>query len=201
MESKDRQSTLTPEILARKWGIGVETAAKTLEVTTHKGMLRSNMPYDCKVRQCFNLLKFPTVGGTWYTDTAFANVKSIRGMKCSQIWTNGLGFDHFHPLEAKPDVHQSLSWFIKDVGIPNLVISDDPNAQVAGEFGKIASIHHIKLYSPWQNWAESSIRELKRVTIRLMRKHNTPQRTWCYAGESAARIRRLTASVLCGGRT
>jgi hypothetical protein len=23
-----------------------------------------------------------TVGGTWYTDTAFANVKSIRGMKC-----------------------------------------------------------------------------------------------------------------------
>jgi hypothetical protein len=156
-------------------------------------MVRSNMPYDHKVRQRFNQLKFPTIGGTWYTDTAFANVKSIRGMKCSQIWTNSLGFDHFHPLEAERDVHQSLSRFIQEVGIPNLVISDDSNAQVAGEFGKIASLHHIKRmftmpYSPWQNQAESSIRELKKATIRLMRKHNAPRRTWCYAGESAARI-------------
>jgi hypothetical protein len=194
------------ENLSRKWGIGLETAAKTLEVTTHKGMVRSNMPYDRKVRQRFNQLKFPTVGGTWYTDTAFANVKSIRGMNCSQIWTNGLGFDHFNPLETTRDVHQSLTRFIQDVGIPNLVISDDLNAQVAGEFGKIASLHHIKRmitmpYSPWQNRAESSIRELKWATIRLMRKHDAPQRTWCYAGEAAARIRRLTASDLCGGRT
>jgi hypothetical protein len=34
-----------------------------------------------------------------------------------------------------------------------------------------------------------------------MRKHRAPRRTWCYAGEAAARIRRLTASDLCGGRT
>jgi hypothetical protein len=175
VESKDRRSVLTLETLAHKWGIRLEIAAKTLEVMTHKGMVRSNMPYDRKVRQCFNQLKFPTVGGTWYTNTAFANVKSIRGMKCSQIWTNSLGFDH--PLEAKRDMHQSLTQFIQDVGIPNLVISDDSNAQVAGEFGKIASLHHIKRmimmpYSPWRNWAESSIRELKRATIRLMRKHD-----------------------------
>jgi hypothetical protein len=175
---------LTPETLTRKWGIGLERAAKTLEVTTHKVPVRSNMPYDRKVRQRFNQLKFPTVGGTWYTDTAFANVKYIRGMKCSQIWTNGLGFDHFHPLEAKRDVHQSLTRFIQDVGIPNLVISDDSNAQVAGEFGKIASLHHIKrmitmLYSPWHNRTESSIRELKRATIHLMRKHDAPLGTWC----------------------
>jgi hypothetical protein len=197
---------LTPETLARKWGIGLDTAAKMLEVTTHKGMVRLIMPYDCKVRQRFNQLKFLTVGGTWYTDTAFASVKSIRGMKCLQIWTNSLGFDHFHPLEAKRDVHQSLTRFIQDVGIPNLVISDDSNAQVAGEFGRIVLLHHIKRmimmpYSPWQNRAESSIRELKRATIRLMQKHNTLRRTWCYAGEAVARIRRLTASDLCGGRT
>jgi hypothetical protein len=33
MQSKDKQSVLTPEILARKWGIGIETADRTLEVT------------------------------------------------------------------------------------------------------------------------------------------------------------------------
>jgi hypothetical protein len=125
-------------------------------------------------------------------------------MKCSQVWTNGLVFDQFHPLEAKRDVHQSLTQFIQDVSIPNLVISNDSNAQVAGEFGKIASLHHIKRmltmpYSPWQNRAERSIRELKRVTICLMRKHNAPRRTWCYAVEAAARIRRLTTNDLCGG--
>jgi hypothetical protein len=128
------------------------------------------MPYDHKVRQCFNQLKFLTIGGTWYTDTAFANVKSIRVMKCSQVWTNGLVFDQFHPFQAERDVHQSLMWFIQDVSIPNLVISDDSDAQVVGEFGKIESLHHIKRmltmpYSPWQNRAESLIRELKRATI------------------------------------
>jgi hypothetical protein len=104
MESKDRQSTLTPEILARKWGIRLETAEKTLEVTTHKGTVRPNMPYDCKVRQRFNQLKFSTVGGTWYTDTAFENVKSIRGTKCLQIWTNGLGFVSVHNLVSAQSV-------------------------------------------------------------------------------------------------
>jgi hypothetical protein len=44
------------------------------------------------------------------------------------------------------------------------------------------------------------IRELKRATIRLLRKHNAPRRTWCYAGEAAARIWRLTAIDLHGGR-
>jgi hypothetical protein len=103
-------------------------------------------------------------------------------------------------------VHQSLTRFIQDVSIPNLVISDDSNTQVAGEFGKIVSLHHIKRmltmpYSPWQNQAESLIRELKQAPLRLMRKHNAPRRTWCYAGEAAARIRRLTTNDLCGGRT
>jgi hypothetical protein len=206
LQSKDKRSVLTPEILARKWGIGLETATQTLSVTTHKGMVQSNMPYDRKVRQRFNQLKYPTVGGTWYTDTAFGSVKSMRGMNCVQVWTNGLGFDLFHPLAHERDVSQSLSKFIQDVGIPNLVISDDSKAQVAGEFGNIASLHHIKRmltmpYSPWQNRAEASIRELKRATIRLMRRHHAPRRTWCYAGEAAARIRRLTASDLNGGRT
>jgi hypothetical protein len=34
-----------------------------------------------------------------------------------------------------------------------------------------------------------------------MRKHNAPRRTWCYAGEASARVQRLTANDLCGGRT
>jgi hypothetical protein len=99
----------------------------------------------------FQPAQFLTIGGTWYTDTAFTNIKSIQGMKCSQVWTNSLGFDQFHPLESKRDVHQSLTQVIQDVGIPNLVMSDDSNAQVAGEFGKIVSLHHIKrmLTLPW----------------------------------------------------
>ena len=205
LQSTVQQSVLTPEILSRRWGIGLEKAEQTIGVTTHKGMLRSNMPHDRKVRQRFNQLKFPTIGGKWYTDTSYASVKSIRGMKCAQVWTNGKGYDVFHPIKAEKDAHMSLSRFIQDVGIPNLVISDDSQAQVAGEFGKIASLHHIKRmltmpYQPWQNRAEASIKELKRATIRLMRKHRAPRRTWCYAGEAASRIRRLTANELCGGR-
>jgi hypothetical protein len=156
LNSKDKRSVLTLEILARKWGIGLDAAEQTLNVTTHRGMLRSNMPHDQKVRQCFNHLKYLTIGSMWYTDTTFASVKSIPGMKCSQVWMNGLGYDLFHLLAAKRDVHLSLLNFIQDVGIPNLVILDNSNAQVEGEFGKLASKYHIKRmltmpYSPWHN--------------------------------------------------
>jgi hypothetical protein len=65
LSSKDKWSVLTPEVLSRKWGIGLDTTARTLSTTTHKGMVRSNMPHDHKVRQRFNQLKFATIGGTW----------------------------------------------------------------------------------------------------------------------------------------
>jgi hypothetical protein len=87
---------------------------------------------------------------------------------------NGLGYDLFHPLAAKRDMHLSLLKFIQDVGILNLVILDALNAQVVGEFGKLASKYHIKQmltmpYSPWHNCTEVLIKELEKATICLIR--------------------------------
>jgi hypothetical protein len=49
--------------------------------------------------------------------------------------------------------------------------------------------------------AESGRKQLKQATIRFMRKQNAPIRTWCYAGDTADWIWRLTANDPCGGQT
>jgi hypothetical protein len=77
---------------------------------------------------------------------------------------------NFYSLDAERDLHQSLTRFIQEVGIPNIVISDDSNAKAADGFSTIASVNHIRsmlimTISPWQNQAETLIREVKRQPI------------------------------------
>jgi hypothetical protein len=57
--------------------------------------------------------------------------------------------------------------------------------------------------SPWQNQAESKIKELKKLTRRVLRETSTPGQFWCYAIEWASKIRSLTAhdSMILGSRT
>jgi len=57
--------------------------------------------------------------------------------------------------------------------------------------------------SPWQNRAEAEIREVKRLTRRIMKSTLAPLSLWCYALEWAARVRSLTAHDLfiLGART
>lgn len=48
--SGDKLSVLTKEVLARRWGIGLETAEKTLKVTTQKGVRQVLHPVERRYR-------------------------------------------------------------------------------------------------------------------------------------------------------
>lgn len=70
-----------------------------------------------------------------------------------------------------------------------------------GEWGHIVRHYHIKqrtteAYSPWQNRAESAVRELKKLLSRALRKSGAPTELWYYAMEWAARVMSLTAHGL-----
>ena len=45
--SNDRHSIVTPEEVARKWNIGLETVKKTLKVMTHFGIRTAVHPMTC----------------------------------------------------------------------------------------------------------------------------------------------------------
>jgi Reverse transcriptase (RNA-dependent DNA polymerase) len=211
LSTTDRRSVLTPEVLSRRWGIGLETARRTLTATTQSGIRNVLMPGERKVRQRLDHLRYPSLKGHYYTDTMFATTRmSLRGHKTAQVFTNGYGYDRFYPMRDKKgsSTADALMQFIHDEGIPQVLISDNANEQVGDEFAKVCRHHHINRkmtvpYSPWRNLAEASVRELKVSIRRMLRRHNAPRRLWCFAGERAAAIRRLTAHDIpsLNGRT
>ena len=198
MSAKERKSTLTPEILARRWHIGLAAAKRTMIATTQTGLRNVLAPGERRIRQRMSHLKYPTLRGRFYTDTMFAKVKSLRGSKAAQVYTDGHGYDRFYPIATKREVPQTLVSLIHDVGIPQEIVSDNAGEEVHGDFQKSCRHYHIRQkqtvpYSPWSNAAEASIRELKTGIRRAMRRTNTPRRLWCYCGQWVAAIRRLTA--------
>ena len=89
--------------------------------------------------------------------------------------------------------------FIHESGILAWLAVDNAPEQNHARWNKIQREFHVRQtntepYSPWQNHAEGEIRELKKMIKHLTLRCHSPKRVWCFAGELAAAIQRLTAS-------
>jgi hypothetical protein len=122
--TSERHSSVTFENLSCKWNIGLETAKRTLQVTTQRGIRTAVHPLHhrrCRVDHLH--LNRRRLNGDWFTDTLFSTVISIQGNTCAQVFTNG-SFTTVHPLDSKAKVAQALTEFADDVGIPDSLLSD-----------------------------------------------------------------------------
>jgi hypothetical protein len=125
-----------------------------------------------------------------------------------QIFVNDIGYTYFTPMTLKSEASNALLEFIQNVGIPSSIHTDDAKELTSGKWREICRDHGIKQtqtepYTPYQNRAEVNIRELKKVTRRLMQRTNTPARLWDHCATYAAELRCLTAQPLFSlhGRT
>ena len=117
----------------------------------------------------------------------FSQTKLTRGNRVAQVFTNGLGYDHFYPLKTKSEADMVLMSFIHDVGIPPVLVSDNAPEEIHGRFCETCQRYRIKQeqvipHSPWQNLAEASIHEIKKGIHKVLRSTQAPKHTWCYAG-------------------
>jgi hypothetical protein len=195
----DSRSEIGPEHLAKAWHIGLQAATRTLQVTTQLGVCAIRHPAQRRFRTAMPHLRYPHLMGTWYADTLFFSVKSIRSFKCAHLIGNGMGFSRFTPMESKADAHLSLNGFIKQHGImENLVVDGDPTMaykdwkRTVREFRINQTI--TEPYSPCQNKAELDVREIKRGIRKFKRRTNSPKRLWCFLGELVAALRGFTAN-------
>jgi len=188
--------------LAQLWGIGIQTAEETISATTQKIIRSSVNPIERRYRTMQQQLRYRQLGGNggrFYSDTFFSTRKSITKKSCCQIFVNNVGFYHITPMEKESLANEALVEFIQHVGIPNHLHTDGAKTQTMGEWRKVVKKYHIKTsetepHSPWQNRAESGIRELKRHARRLMNRTSTPTCPWDYACLYAARIRNMTTN-------
>jgi len=177
---------VTPESLARKWNIDIETARKTIQYTTQKGVRNTVHPIERRFRTrqsqlCYNQL----IGrhGRFYTDTFFSKSMSLNSTTMAQLYINDLAFTKVYPMKLKSDIGDTLQTFIHDVGIPHSIHSDNAPQLMHGKFKRLCKDYGINTtytepYSPWQNRAEGGIRELKHHVQRKMNSKNVPSRLW-----------------------
>lgn len=136
-----KSGSITPDELARKWKIGIKTAARTLAATTHQcirttGMLARRYRTDMAQLRYKQLSR---VYGTFYCDYLKSYVKSIRGHIGGTLYTNKHGFIKFFPAETESseETGRSLRSFIDIVGLPYGIHSDNHKNFKEGFFKKI----------------------------------------------------------------
>jgi hypothetical protein len=77
LSATERESILTPEILSKRWGISVERAQKTIDVTSHEGIRNVFLPSEQKVWKKAPWMNYPAIKGSFYTYQFFSKIKSL----------------------------------------------------------------------------------------------------------------------------
>jgi len=139
LKTTESRSTITPELLAKRWCIGLPKASQTLKVTTQAGVRNVLVPSERKVRKKAPWLKFPNVKGRWYLDQMFSKVPSIHGDKGATVYTNGQGYDVIYPWKSKGHHPDTLMSLIHDVGIPQTLISDGAKELIHGRAKEVCN--------------------------------------------------------------
>lgn len=123
----DPECAITPDNIAKKWRIGLDSAKRTMRVTTQLGIRSLASPAQRRFNTAMPHLRYPKIHGTFYADTMKGTLMSIRGFKYAHIIGNGKGFSKLYPMITKGETVQSLDAFVKTYGIMDRLITDgDP---------------------------------------------------------------------------
>ena len=202
---RKRRGFVSPAQLAERWGIGLETAKKTVEATTqlavrdftHTKGGRRLKPYAWQ-------LHHPRRDTKVYTDTLFAKCTSLRGNKMAQVFFTEDHATHVFPMKERSEAHIALDDFFRRMGVPHTIVPDNAKELTMGDFKRKCQKHSVALepiepHTPNQNKAEgSAIKELKRQYRKLKIQRNFPEVIWDDALEWIAQIRSHTALNIAG---
>jgi transposase len=77
IDTRARDKALSVEEVSRRFGIGLETARKTLKATTQYGIRHAVYPLSCQDRADILQSKRQRLNDTFYTDTMFSPISQI----------------------------------------------------------------------------------------------------------------------------
>jgi hypothetical protein len=199
-----RGPSISKEYLSQLWGISLDTAAQTLQVTTQKGIKNAVHPIVRRFATKQMRLRYNQLGsrhGQFYSDTFFATTRSTRGNTLAQLYVNDIKYMRIMPMKRKSEAPFTLQELIQDVGVPAALHCDGAKELQLSKWRDICNDFGIKLtttepYSPGQNRAEVNIREAKKSIHRLMTRTRAPKSLWNYCATYVAEIISITANDL-----
>jgi len=119
------------------FGIGLETAERTLQVTTHLALRNAIHPIHRRFRTEVAQFCYPRLGEPhrkFHMNTFFASQPSLSRCTMGQMYTNNVHFTKFYPMHRKSDAPDTLLQFMQDIGIPSELHSDDAKLLIVRPF-------------------------------------------------------------------
>ena len=178
------RNCVSPEALSGKRDIGTTTANCTTKVTTQQCVRTVKHPsLQRRFRTNNRQLRYRRLNTTMFTNTYFSSIKSTRGHKCAQIWTNDIKYIRIEPIYAKSHAHHSAKNMFKNDGVPTKIVIDGAREQVIGKFKEACQdttvkVQHLQYNTHWANRSKGAVRENKRAARRTMKKLACPERLW-----------------------
>lgn len=195
----ERRSTLSPEILAKRWRISLRQAEQTIRATTQRGVRNiANPAISRRYKTNDRMLRYNRVPHVVFTDTLKSTVKSRRQNSYAQVYCTDFGWVRAYPMKLESEAHHTVSKLFKDIGVPWKMVMDNAKTQVLGKFRKKTKeadcpVRSTEPHSPFSNAAEGAVRELKKATGRLLTESGASKRVWDDCMEYAALVRSHTA--------
>jgi hypothetical protein len=158
-----RRGTPTLLELSKRWFIGLNSAKRTLERTTQRGVRDFTKSEGTRrLRHSTYQLMYRHLRLSVYTDTMFVSVQLLCGNKCAQVYTTWFQWVVAYPIPSKADAHFTLNRLHREYGIFHTIILDNAKELTQGEFRRKvlkagSYIAPIEAYSHNQNLAESAI--------------------------------------------
>ena len=194
-----RHHGISADVLAIKWGIGLDKAKRTLQPTIQYNVISAQKPLTRWYRTDFLPQRLCRLYCRFYTDTLFTKDKSIVGNTCAQIFTDW-GFIQIIPIRSKSEGGTKIDSINRDVGIVNEIFLENAPEQTVynKEMQRMARLTRMEVqttepYSLWQNKAESVIKIIKGKANRRRFQKNTPKWVWYFGMVYEADIYSRTA--------
>lgn len=90
INSETQHNSVTAEEVSKKFRCGLDTAKRTLEKTTQRGVQKSLNPLHRRYRSYHPDLHRNRLDLSMLSDTLFAKVKSLQGNMCAHLYTTGI---------------------------------------------------------------------------------------------------------------
>ena len=195
-----RGKAIDAATLAKRWGVSLKVAARTLGATTQNIVRTVLHPtLSRRFRTNDRQLRYRRLQHDMFTDTLESKQTSwFRQNKYAQVFATSFGWARVFPMKQKSEAHEGLSLLAQRDGVPPLMVMDNAKEQTMGQFRKKAKemncrVKQTEPYSPWQNACEGAIRELKRGADRKATKMQSPSKLWDHCLELEGYIRSHTA--------
>ena len=122
---------MSAEVLADRFGIGLERARQTLKTTTQRGTSSALLPISRRYRadRQFGVKR---LNGKFATDTIWAKSRTLRSNMASQIYSHKCGFNTAYQLQSASgdNVGYTLSQFVSEYGAPEHLTYDGASVQL-----------------------------------------------------------------------